>query len=216
MAVCDKSIPGIERVGVYVDGFNLYYGLRDLAGRRHLWLDLSAMATRLLRPHQRLVAVSYFTAVILNDPPAKARQEAYLAATESRGVQVVMGRFQEQAVRCHSCGTVRRTYAEKQSDAALTAAIVADVATSQVDVVMLVSADSDLCAAIHAVRQLDEERGTKTRVIAVFPPRRRSNHLRQLSDAWLPLGDAVIRQSQLPDVVHAPDGCVYHRPQHWN
>ncbi|MEV4574219.1 NYN domain-containing protein [Nonomuraea jabiensis] len=212
----DKSNPGTERVGVYVDGFNLYYGLRELGRRRHLWLDLRAMATRLLRPHQSLVGVSYFTAAIRNDPPAVARQETYLAATATLGVQVVLGRYQQQSVQCRSCGATRRIYAEKQSDVALGAAMVADVATHQVDAVMLVSADSDLCAAIHAIRRLNDELGTKTRVITVFPPRRRSESLQRVSDAWFPLGDAVIRQSQLPGVVQAPDGCVYHRPQHWN
>ncbi|MER5997298.1 NYN domain-containing protein [Nonomuraea angiospora] len=212
----DKSNPGIERVGVYVDGFNLYYGLRELGRRRHLWLDLRAMATHLLRPHQRLVGVSYFTAAIRNDPPAVARQETYLAATASLGVQVVMGRYQQQSVQCHSCGATRRTYAEKQSDVALGAAMVADVATRQVDAVMLVSADSDLCAAVHAIRRLNDELAIKTRVITVLPPRRRSEILQRVSDAWFPLGHAVIRRSQLPDVVQASDGCVYHRPQHWN
>lgn len=156
MAVRDKSNAGTERVGVYVDGFNLYYGLREVGRRRHLWLDLRAMATRLLRPHQRLVGVSYFTAAIRNDPPAMARQEAYLAATASVGVRVVMGKYQEQTVRCRACGDTRRTYAEKQSDVALGTSMVADVATGKVDVTMLVSADSDLCAAIHTIRELDQ------------------------------------------------------------
>ncbi|MEV0613171.1 NYN domain-containing protein [Nonomuraea sp. NPDC050404] len=216
MAVRDKSNPEVERVGVYIDGFNLYYGLRELGGRRFLWLDLRTMATRVLRSHQRLEALNYFTAPMRNDPPAIARQEAYLAALESSGVRVVLGRFQEQSVRCHACGYMRRTYAEKQSDVALGAAMVADVATGKVDTVLLVSADSDLCAAIHAIREIDLERKTKTRVVTAFPPRRRSENLRLVSDAWFPLGDAVIRRSQLPDVIHAPDGAVYRRPPHWN
>ncbi|MEV0387233.1 solute carrier family 23 protein [Nonomuraea sp. NPDC050643] len=180
----DKPNPEMERVGVHIDGFNLYYGLRELGGRRFLWLDLRSMVTRVLRSHQRLEALTYFTATIRNDPPAIARQEVYLAALESVGVQVVPGRDQEQQVRCHACGRTRRTYAEKQSDVALGAAMVSDVATGKVDVVMLVSADSDLCAAVHAIRRIDQERETKTRVVTVFPPRRRSESLRLVSDAW--------------------------------
>lgn len=201
---------------MYVDGFNLYYGLRELGRRRLLWLDLRSLACRLLRPGQRLVTVRYFTAPIRNDPPAIARQEAYMEALQSVGVEVVLGRYQEQTIRCPSCGARRRTYAEKQSDVALAAAMVGDVATDRVDVVMLVSADSDLCAAIQAIKHLDAGRGTKTKVVSVFPPRRRSDRLRQLSDAWFPLGDAVIRQSQLPEVVCGHGGAVYHRPPYWN
>ncbi|MET7464772.1 NYN domain-containing protein [Nonomuraea sp. NPDC005501] len=216
MAVGDKPIPELGRVGVYIDGFNLYYGLRALGRRSLLWLDLWSLAVGFLKPQQRLVSVRYFTAAIRDDPPAGARQEAYLATLESRGVEVVLGRFQEQVVRCRACGAQRRTYAEKQSDVALAAAMVGDVATDSVDVVILVSADSDLCAAIHAIKQLDTRRGRKTRVVSVFPPQRRSDHLRQVSDAWFPLGAAVIRRSQLPDVVRTGDGALYHRPPHWN
>ncbi|KAB8192291.1 NYN domain-containing protein [Nonomuraea phyllanthi] len=82
---------------------------------------------------------------------------------------VVMGKYQEQTVRCRACGDTRRTYAEKQPDVALGTSMVADVATGKVDVAMLVSADSDLCAAIHTIRELDQERGTKTRVITARP-----------------------------------------------
>ncbi|GAA3707324.1 hypothetical protein GCM10022224_086070 [Nonomuraea antimicrobica] len=53
------------------------------------------------------------------------------------------------------------------------------VRDGRTDVVMLVSADSDLCAAIDAIRRGDLERSTKTRVITVFPPKRRSASLRR-------------------------------------
>ncbi|MFG1972186.1 NYN domain-containing protein [Nonomuraea fuscirosea] len=216
MAVRDKSNLEIKRVGVYVDGFNLYHGLRELGRRRLLWLDLRSMITRVLRPHQRLETLNYFTAAIRNDPPAIARQEVYLAALESVGVTVVLGRFQEQLVRCRACGHTRLVYAEKQSDVAIGTTMVADVACGKVDVVMLVSADSDLCAAVRTIRRIDSERATKTRVITVFPPRRRSDSLRVVSDAWFPLGDAVIRQSQLPAIVRGAGGHVYRRPAYWN
>ena len=45
------------RVYVYVDGFNLYY--RALRGSRHKWLDLRALATNLLNPSDKIVAIRY-------------------------------------------------------------------------------------------------------------------------------------------------------------
>ncbi|MEV5742515.1 NYN domain-containing protein [Microbispora rosea] len=212
----DNPVPHVLRVGVYVDGFNLYYGLRSLRGRRYLWLDLHALACRLLKPGQTLTAVRYFTAPIRGDARALARQQTYQAALESLGVEVVLGRFQEQRASCRACGVSWRTYEEKQSDVALAAAMVGDVALDRVDMVLLLSADSDLCAAIEAVRQVDARRGGKTRVVTVFPPGRRSDGLRLASDAWFPLGEAFIRQSQLPDLVPGRDGARYHRPAHWS
>jgi hypothetical protein len=37
------------RVVLYIDGFNLYYGLHSMFGRRYLWLDPWALAHALLR-----------------------------------------------------------------------------------------------------------------------------------------------------------------------
>ncbi|OPG04850.1 hypothetical protein B1L11_36765 [Microbispora sp. GKU 823] len=171
---------------------------------------------RVLRPGQTLTAVRYFSAHVRGEPAALLRQKTYLAVLESLGVEVVLGRFQEQRASCRACGVSWRTYEEKQSDVALAAAMVGDVALDLVDMVLLLSADSDLCAAIEAVRQVDARRGGKTRVVTVFPPGRRSDGLRLASDAWFPLGEALIRQSQLPDRVSGREGARYHRPAHWS
>jgi hypothetical protein len=66
-----------ERVAAYIDGFNLYFGIRE-HGRRYLWLDLEGLLQSLLKPHQQLVAVRYFTARVRNDAPAEQRQQVYL------------------------------------------------------------------------------------------------------------------------------------------
>ena len=51
----------LQRVAAYIDGFNLYYGLRSKGWRRYYWLDLRRLVERLLRRGQQLVAVRYFT-----------------------------------------------------------------------------------------------------------------------------------------------------------
>ena len=38
-----------RRVAVYVDGFNLYYGLRSKGWRRYYWLDLHRLSEQSLR-----------------------------------------------------------------------------------------------------------------------------------------------------------------------
>ena len=57
-----------RRVAVYVDGFNLYYGLRSKGWRRYYWLDLRRLSEQFLRPGQRLVMVRYFTARVFAEP----------------------------------------------------------------------------------------------------------------------------------------------------
>ncbi|GAB2930605.1 NYN domain-containing protein [Nonomuraea fastidiosa] len=204
------------RVGVYIDGFNLYYGLKRLSRRRDLWLDLAGLAGDLLRDGQSLQRICYFTAIVRNDRQAAARQRVYLAAVRSRGVEVVLGRFQERPIQCRECGWIWRSYEEKKTDAAIASFMVADAALDLVDVVLLISADTDLCAPIEKIRAIDDLRGSKTRIVSVFPPGKGADGLRRCSDAWLPLGQALIRRWQLPDVLRGPDGAEYRRPAYWN
>ena len=44
----------MQRVIAYVDGFNLYYGLRTKKWRWFYWLNLQSMVRHLLKPHQTL------------------------------------------------------------------------------------------------------------------------------------------------------------------
>jgi len=54
----------MTRVCVYVDGFNLYFGLKSKGWRRHYWLDLATLSSALLKPSQQLKTVHYFTSRI--------------------------------------------------------------------------------------------------------------------------------------------------------
>lgn len=70
-----------KRTIVYIDGFNLYYGL--LRFTSYKWLDIVAFAKSLL-PHpeeHEIVAVKYFTARVNynpQEPTAQVRQSVYL------------------------------------------------------------------------------------------------------------------------------------------
>ena len=85
------------RVGVYVDGFNLYYGGRDHAGSSGVagwrWLNIRALTAALLAeqstawPHARVERVVYCTARIsARDNAGGARdQDVYLKALLDSG-----------------------------------------------------------------------------------------------------------------------------------
>ena len=76
----------VGTVIAYVDGFNLCHGLRDKYRWRYLWLDLECLAQR-LRPNDHVVAVCYFTALVMDEPAALARQRTYPdARAGSRGL----------------------------------------------------------------------------------------------------------------------------------
>lgn len=83
------------RIGVYIDGFNLYYGARGLCGRGSpgwRWLDLRALATDLAGrrsnwPGAQIHRVVYCTARIdgASNPSGQADQDVYLKALMAAG-----------------------------------------------------------------------------------------------------------------------------------
>ena len=76
----------MSRVVAYVDGFNLYFGLRSKGWKKYYWLDLCALATTLLRPGQTLEGVHYFTSRIRangRNVSDMQRQTAYLEALDT-------------------------------------------------------------------------------------------------------------------------------------
>jgi len=203
----------VVRVAVYVDGFNLYFGLKAKYGRKYLWLDLQALAASLLRPGQTLEQITYFTARVRNDPEGQRRQSDYLdaLASYSSRVTVVDGRFQEKPRRCQDCGAAWTVYEEKETDVNIAAALIEDAVLDRYDTALLISADSDLCPAIVTMKRLCPEK----RIIAVFPPKRHSADLKRAVDGYLPLGDDKVRQAQLPTEVVNNAGITLRRPKLW-
>lgn len=201
-----------ERVKVYVDGFNLYHGLREKHGHRYHWLDLQALASSLLRPHQDLVGISYFTARVRQQPLSEVRQATYLDALAAHcgQVAIIEGRFQEKRRKCRSCRAEVTSYEEKETDVSIAAALIEDAVNDVFDTAVLISADSDLCPAVRSVGRLRPQK----KIIAAFPPRRRSDDIRKQVHAAFTIGDAKIRKSLLPDVVPA-GGVLLRRPAYW-
>jgi len=79
------------RVGIYVDGFNLYYGGRGLCGRGTAgwrWLDIRAMVEPFVGWAGAVVErVVYCTARVdqVENPGARADQDIYVAALQEAG-----------------------------------------------------------------------------------------------------------------------------------
>jgi hypothetical protein len=52
-----------QRINIYIDGFNFYYGLKHNSWRKHYWLDLVKFFEQFVRNDQELNVVYYFTAL---------------------------------------------------------------------------------------------------------------------------------------------------------
>jgi hypothetical protein len=63
-----NNIPKKERVIVYVDGFNMYFGLLEAGFNNCKWLNISKLVNNLLQSNQELIEIKYFTSRVSNNP----------------------------------------------------------------------------------------------------------------------------------------------------
>ena len=161
------------RTIVYVDGFNLYFRLLEKRPS-FKWLDIKALAQRVLSPANRIVGVRYYTARVSGrlDPQAPARQQAYLDALATvPGISVHMGTFlssEKFAGLVHPpefrpIANLPQPWPdvvkvlkveEKGSDVNLACHLLLDAFQGNFDVAAVLSNDSDLVEPIRIVTQV--------------------------------------------------------------
>lgn len=205
----------MQRVNAYIDGFNLYFGLKAARFKRYYWLDLAAMAANLLKPDQRLCATHYFTTAIRDNRRNEAdrlRQVDYLQALSTCGIAIQYGHYLEKPRSCHRCHASWTDYEEKMTDVNLAIQLLTDAFDDAFDVALIISGDSDLTTPIKRVR----ERFPSKRLIVAFPPRRHSAELKRVAHGYLTIGEDKLRSSQLPDRLVKPNGYVLTRPVTWS
>ncbi|MHB0949185.1 MAG: NYN domain-containing protein [Gemmatimonadaceae bacterium] len=199
-----------ERVVCYVDGFNLYHGLKQHSKTRaYRWLNLWSLTEDLLLPGQRLERVIFFTSLPPWSNAKRARHERYIAALESVGVEIVRGRFQKDESMCLAdCGKLYVNYVEKLTDVHISTTILRDGVEGKFDWAYLISGDADQSPTIRTLRAMAPTR--KVRVI--FPPRRHATELEIVADSTAHLHPQVIKRNQLPQriivgarVIEKPD-----------
>ena len=144
-----------QRINFYIDGFNFYHRIRNFLDETEVdyrWLDYRALCESLLKPHETLGQVFFFTAVPRHlDKRKVARHLTLLRALKSRGVRVVEGKF--------------RYRKEKMTDVAIASQMLADAYEDRFDTCFLISSDSDFVPAVRMV-----QRRAHKRVGLIVPP----------------------------------------------
>lgn len=213
----------MERVTVYVDGFNFYYGLRtqkriDNKWLKSYWIDLVKLFEQFLGENQTLEKVIYFTASPLNKDKS-ARQSAFLNANKlinGNRFEVVRGKYLEKTIKCPKCHYTIIRPEEKKTDVNISIRMIADCVQDKTDTVVLVSGDSDLVPPIEFIQQ----NYSSKKIRVYFPPSISSSNL--TSNMKAHKGKVVhllsnfrkFEGSAMPDIV-TKDGKSYTIPEKW-
>ncbi|MES1941727.1 hypothetical protein T5B8_15885 [Salinisphaera sp. T5B8] len=204
----------MNRVISYIDGFNLYFGLRAKGWRKYYWLDLAGMSRAVMKPQQALAHCHYFTARIRAGGKSQnaKRQTIWLDALATRDdITCHFGHYLPKEQTCKSCGAKWTHHEEKMTDVNIASQLLVDAYEDRYDTALVVSGDSDLTTPIKMVRQ----RFPHKRLIVAFPPKRRSDQLRKAAHGHIVIGDDSLRQNLLPDRITTATGYVLERPARW-
>jgi uncharacterized LabA/DUF88 family protein len=203
----------------YVDGFNLYYGLRDScdgAGIRWRWIDIPRLC-RMIVPEVEVTHLKYFTARVQPQGHAKAKRQArFLRALRSLpNVSIHYGSFiQKEAEMRLASNRSRRVRVlrteEKGSDVNLATHLVVDgLVKHAFGVAVVVSNDSDLVYPIQVVRAGGCE-------VGVLNPHldQPSAELRKVASWVRPIRPRAVRMVPLAPELRDADG-VFRKPPAW-
>ncbi len=201
-----------ERVIAYVDGFNLYFGLREKGWRRYYWLNVQLLMRNLLHPGQQLLLTKYFTSRVSFPPDKLERQELFLEALGTlTQFEIYYGKYLFNERSCRTCGHTVSVASEKMSDVNIAVQLMLDAFDDRFDMALLVSADSDLVPPVRAVRQ----RSPDKRIVVAFPPARFSVDLANHASGHFTIGRAQFAKSLFPPQVTSMGGYVLRRPERW-
>jgi len=201
----------MEKVIAYIDGYNLYYGLRAQGWKRFYWLNLQKLSEQFLRPSQTLVQTKYFTTIVKQPNDKRLRQQVFLEALQTLpDLEIYYGHFLSDEIVCRKCGHTYTTHHEKMTDVNISVELMMDAVQDRFDVAFLISADSDLVSPVRRVQQLFPHK----RVISIFPPGRSSLALKKVTRGTLRIGHVELSKSLFPDQVNK-GGIILHRPAEW-
>lgn len=222
---------------VYIDGFNLYH-MRLQRQRQYRWLNLKAMADRLIQAPAVVERVNFYTARVSSkiDAQAPAKQQLYLSALSTvPEISVHYGRFlfgEKWAFLLQPPAARPPTYVwnlpgprmvqvakveEKGSDVNLASHLLRDAFLNAFDEALVVSNDTDL---IEPIRIVTQELGKRVGLVA--PRRARhseapipSPSLRAVGSFVVYLDDLDLQHAQFPDVITRADCRTITKPPGW-
>ena len=226
------------RVIAYIDGFNVYHGLKHASnaeiGRALYWVDMWKLIESTLKGAETLTAVRYYTAKRIipkkvswseerkqEQRESNSRQDIYLnALAQTPNLTVKQQRFSERdPYVCHNCKNEWERFEEKQTDVRIGVDMVADAFRGNFDIAAVLSADTDVIPAIEIVRSLRNADGDPLRVLPLKPfGRPRSKAILDAAGAKQArnITSKLLEDCQLPDVIISKSGREIRRPPHWS
>ena len=208
----------VNRVRVYIDGFNLYY--RALRRTPHRWLNPVALAASLLGPDDRIDKARYFTARVKarnGNADAARDQQIYLSALATLPeIEIHYGRFLAKTKTRplvsppFSFVEVHDTE-EKGSDVNLASHLLFDAWQGRMDTALILSQDTDL---LEPMRLLSQEIKMPIGLVWLDNNQPGKNH-RNVVSFIRHATPARLSSAQFPTRLMGKNGHIIEKPFNW-
>lgn len=175
-----------KKVVFYFDGFNFYHGFKSYTvgnpdWKNYYWIDFIKLCSQFVFPQdgQILHKVKYYTAPPKNIQK-RSKQSALFGANNllnNSSFEVINGHYADKFIDCQAiCKQTFKVPEEKCTDVNISLGIIGDCINNEVDIVILVTADSDQVSTIKFI----QKNFPHIKVKLYFPPDRKSNELKSL------------------------------------
>jgi uncharacterized LabA/DUF88 family protein len=200
----------MNRYCFYIDGFNVYYALREQPYQKYKWLNYRKLAESVIGKNDRIMGIFYFTAIVHWKQDSTLRHKNYIKALRWARVDTIEGRFMDKKVKCHKCGRLYKTHEEKRTDVNIALKVLGDAIDDLYDKALILSADSDLIPAFQAIHKYAP--GKKVGVM--FPIGRNNNDLKREADFRIKMPQRLLEASQFPEKIKIGNNLIQ-RPDSW-
>ncbi len=198
----------MAKVRLYIDGFNLYHAIEKIDIPELKWLNFWRLGLNLLRPGEDLDEVHFFTAIWPYEHSKQIRHKNFIAAQKAYGVFVHEGKFSKPKRWCEKQQRNCPFREEKQTDVGIAVKMLCDAYSSDVERMIIVTADSDQIPTAKALNALGKN------LTLAFPPGREgeARELGNLIPDRFELHVERLKECKLPRTVKVGDKAVATMP----
>jgi uncharacterized LabA/DUF88 family protein len=211
-----------KKVNFYIDGFNFYYGLKEMVKhkgdwRKFYWIDFVKLFSQFLKEDEEIGIVHYFTARPKNTGKT-ARQNILMSCNKAINgdkLKIHYGKYQDKTMKCRvkdGCGREFMHWEEKQTDVNLAIKMVEDCHNMDCNKIVLVSGDSDFLPPLNLIKNIYKE----VELMTLFPPFKFTNSISNLGFPCIAMDKYKPRwnKSILENVVEV-EGKTFRIPVEW-
>lgn len=203
----------MNRISVFIDGFNLYHALNDNPSyHKYKWLNLEKLSKCFIFPKDTIGEIFYFTSYVTWNPQKLIRHQIYVKALQLVGVTPVFGAFRMKDAKCRICHKLYKIPEEKQTDVNIAIKLFQTATVDSWDKAFIISGDSDLIPAIKAIK---ETFPTK-QINVILPIGRRAEELKQVTDFHMKIKQKHLQTCQFDNVIKIDANNTLTRPATWN